>query len=240
MLHNRIEYVRYKIVLKDNSRQKGDIMLENISFRRQTMVIEGNDNPIAVAKKRSRQMAASIRAGAMQQDKEKPEHQRAECVIPHHFKEVFSFVTGKRITGYAAMRTELPLWNLLEILQHRGAVTGLPIVIGKDAPLSFHRWQKGDALQEGVYGELTPFSDVEAIIPNIILVPLLAYSKKGYRLGYGGGFYDRTVAYLRAHGVTVQYIGVAYSAQQLDEVPFDSHDVKLDAIITEQGIKYFG
>ena len=87
----------------------------------------------------------------------------------------------------------------------------------------------------GVWGIPRPTDDAPLLEPDVLLVPLMAFDRRGYRLGYGGGFYDRTLDVLRSKK-TIVAIGVAYSAQQVDSVPHDSHDHSLDFIMTEKGV----
>ncbi|MCH9853806.1 MAG: 5-formyltetrahydrofolate cyclo-ligase [Alphaproteobacteria bacterium] len=206
---------------------------------------------IVKAKQICRRLAMQQRAKAVAQDNLLSADMRAEAKIIAIMQTEFLDIAGEkisaaRIAGYAAMRDELPLWNLLQDLQMRGAITYLPIVIKKATALVFQSWQTGDALVEGNYGEKIPIYDAPKhdniapeITPDIILAPLLAFSSDGYRLGYGGGYYDRTIAKIRVTGKQVKFLGIAYSAQEVADLPIDEYDVRLDGVITEQGLRYF-
>ncbi|MCH9845383.1 MAG: 5-formyltetrahydrofolate cyclo-ligase [Alphaproteobacteria bacterium] len=196
---------------------------------------------IVQAKQICRKAAMQQRAKAFAQDNQLALNMRAEAKIIATMQAEFSDIAGKEIALYAAMRDELPLWNLLQDFHLRGATTYLPIVIKKASALFFQAWQADDALVEGKYGEKTPIYDAHTpdIFPDIILAPLLAFSSDGYRLGYGGGYYDRTIAKIRATGKHVTFLGIAYSAQEVTHLPIDEYDVRLDGIITEQGLRYF-
>ncbi|EAR50880.1 5-formyltetrahydrofolate cyclo-ligase family protein [Oceanicola granulosus HTCC2516] len=140
---------------------------------------------------------------------------------------------GAPIAGYMAMRTEIDPAPAMEEAAAHGPV-GVPIILGQDHPLEFHRWLPGCATRPGPFGALIPV-DAERMVPEIVIVPLVAFDRRGGRLGYGGGFYDRTLALLRAHG-PVLAIGFAYAAQESDELPLEPTDQPLDMIVTEREI----
>ena len=135
------------------------------------------------------------------------------------------------LSGYMPMRSEIN--PLAAMAAHQGPVC-VPVIMGKGLPLRFREWSPGCAMIPGAFGTLIP-ADGAWIEPEVLIVPLLAFDARGYRLGYGGGFYDRTLQGLRAKRTTVA-IGYAFAAQQVAEVPTDHHDQRLDAIVTEQGL----
>ena len=139
------------------------------------------------------------------------------------------------IAGYMPVRNEFDALPLLAALQAQGAQTALPVVTGPGRPLEFRLWQTGDRLVPGAYGIHRPADKAPVKSPDIVLLPLLAFDRKGRRLGYGGGYYDRTLALLRG-GSTVLAIGLAFAAQMVDEVPSGPHDAVLDRILTEEGM----
>ena len=112
--------------------------------------------------------------------------------------------------------------------------TCLPVVTGRAQPLEFHAWRVGAALVQADFGVSVPAS-TRVVIPDILIVPLLSFDAQGYRLGYGGGFYDRTLAGLRAARPTFA-LGLAYAAQQVAAVPREGTDMALDGVVTEQGV----
>lgn len=138
------------------------------------------------------------------------------------------------MAGYMAIRTEAD--PMPAMIAHPGPV-GVPVILAARQPLVFHRWQPGCAMVEGVFGALVPQNGI-GMVPEVLIVPLVGFDARGYRLGYGGGFYDRTLAALRAAG-PVQAIGFAFGAQELPEVPVDAFDQPLDAIVTEAGLRRF-
>lgn len=140
---------------------------------------------------------------------------------------------GSVVAGYAPMRSEIDPMPALTLLSRRGHRTCLPVIDGAGRPLKFREWSPGAEMVDGPFGAAIP-ADGAWLAPQVLLVPLLAFDRRGYRLGYGGGFYDRTLERLRAAG-PVLAIGLAYSAQMIDEVPTDSNDQRLDLILTETG-----
>jgi len=139
------------------------------------------------------------------------------------------------VSGYLAIGSELDVTSALQGFARQGAEVALPVVIGAEQPLIFRRWQPGMALQAGPLGTRHPPDDSPVLVPDVLLVPMLAYDGDGYRLGWGGGFYDRTLADLRRQG-PVSAVGIAYAAQRVDKVPRDDHDAGLDWIATEAGL----
>ena len=129
--------------------------------------------------------------------------------------------------------SEISTVELLGKLVAEGWTTALPIVVGKELPLMFRCWVPGEPLVSGLWDIQIPVETSPEVEPDVLLVPMLAFDRKGYRLGYGGGFYDRTLAKLRALK-KVTAIGVAYAGQEVDEVPHGEYDQPLDWIMTEQ------
>lgn len=139
------------------------------------------------------------------------------------------------ISAYWPISTEIDSRPTMERLQSLGNAILLPRIAGKNTDLEFFQWNRGDALVDGPFGTREPIAGARKIRPTILLVPLLAYDDLGGRLGYGGGFYDRTLSTLRGKGETCA-IGMAYSGQRVDHVPMDLHDEYLDFIATEAGM----
>jgi 5-formyltetrahydrofolate cyclo-ligase len=133
------------------------------------------------------------------------------------------------------MRSEPDLRPLLEALAAMDQQVLLPVVVAAGQALRFHRWAPGDDLVPGPLGTATPCPDRPTGVPEIMLVPLLAFDRGKRRLGYGGGFYDRTIAGLRASGRELVTIGIGYAELEIEQVPTDPWDQSLDLILTEQG-----
>ena len=153
---------------------------------------------------------------------------------------LFNRESSAIVAGYWPMGDELDLRPLLQALHTRGFALALPVMVGAARPLIFRRWQPGYPLCTAEFGTQEPTADQAVSRPDILLVPLLAFDAQGGRLGYGGGFYDRTLAQLRTEGGRVCALGVALSAQEVPAVVCGPHDQPLDGIITEQGVRFFG
>ena len=148
-------------------------------------------------------------------------------------------LTGHRgavLAGYMPMRTEIDCLPAMAVHLRagQGGRVCVPVIPGAAQPLVFHEWTSAARMIEGAFKALIPEGGRE-LVPQVLIVPLLAFDRRGYRLGYGGGFYDRTLERLRAQG-PVTAIGVAFAAQEMDEVPIEPTDQPLDLIVTEAGV----
>jgi len=140
---------------------------------------------------------------------------------------------GVPVSGYMAMRTEIDPTPAMEEAAAHGPVC-VPVIMAKGQPLQFRQWSPGCRMVMGSFGALIPESG-DWVVPQIMIVPLVAFDRRGGRLGYGGGFYDRTLQGLRERG-PVLAIGFAFAAQQDDDLPLEPTDQPLDLIVTERGI----
>ena len=138
------------------------------------------------------------------------------------------------VSGFASLPEELNVWQLLRRLHARGFLLALPVVQAKRQPLVFRAWVPGDVMASGVWGIAEPTADKPEVEPDILLVPLLAFDAAGWRLGYGGGFYDRTLQALRAKK-QITAVGLAYDEQRVDAVPHLDYDQRLDWVLTPSG-----
>lgn len=141
---------------------------------------------------------------------------------------------GKVLAGYLPLRTEIDPRPAMAA--HTGPVC-VPVVEAAGHPLRFRDWTHGAALEPGPFGTRNPATGTWRV-PDIVILPLVAFDANGFRLGYGGGFYDRTLERLRAQG-PVLAVGFAFAAQELPAVPVEPTDQPLDAIITERGLTVF-
>lgn len=141
---------------------------------------------------------------------------------------------GAVVAGFWPMGAEIDIRPLLEALHARGHPIALPETPPRGQPLTFRRWHPGMALVRERFGTMRPTG--AAVRPDWLLVPLLAFDRAGRRLGYGGGYYDRTLAALAASGGRPWALGCAYACQELDAVPADAHDARLQAVATERGV----
>ena len=139
------------------------------------------------------------------------------------------------VSAFFPYQSEIDARPLLGKLAGEGWTTALPIVIAPRQPLEFRRWFPGEPTVLGKWDIPRPAEDAPLLAPDVLLVPLLAFDQRGYRLGYGGGFYDRTIPGLRALK-SVTTIGIAYAAQEVDDVPHDDLDQPLDFIMTEKDL----
>jgi len=141
------------------------------------------------------------------------------------------------IAAYMPIRTELSPLKTMEVMARRGRNICVPVVVAAGSPLEFHRWTPETEMIEGAYGAMIP-KDSDPLLPDVVITPLAAFDMGGFRLGYGGGFYDRTFAAFSEYK-KVQAIGFAYTAQEVMMVPREDTDYPLDALITERGILSF-
>jgi 5-formyltetrahydrofolate cyclo-ligase len=141
---------------------------------------------------------------------------------------------GAVVSLYLPMRDELDTEPLAAALIEEGVTIALPVVVRKKSPLVFRAYLPGDALVAGSYGELVPADTAPEATPDILVVPLLAFTRDGGRLGYGGGYYDRTLEKLRKAGNPVA-VGYAFGAQEVDALPLSPLDQHLDWVVTERG-----
>ena len=139
---------------------------------------------------------------------------------------------GCIVAGYLPMGSEIDPQPLMAALLARGHRLALPEVAAADAPLRFRRWEPGEALEEGPHRTRHPALGAAAADPDVLLVPLLAFDRRGGRIGQGGGYYDRTLAALRASRRVVA-VGLAFAAQEVANVPHGEDDQRLDWIVSE-------
>ena len=153
-----------------------------------------------------------------------------------YLSEVLAGYRGVPLAGYMPIRTEInPIAAMAEAAAH-GPVS-VPVIQDAGMPLKFSRWEPDGALKDGPFGAKVPVVD-DYFEPEILIVPLVAFDARGGRLGYGGGFYDRTLELLRAKRATLA-IGFAFGAQEADDLPLEDTDQPLDMMVTEAGIRDF-
>ncbi|UTW54991.1 5-formyltetrahydrofolate cyclo-ligase [Kordiimonas sp. SCSIO 12610] len=150
-----------------------------------------------------------------------------------HAKSLLKDIPTQACIGlYSSVGDELNPCFLAHDLEQKGYRLALPVVTGKNTPLEFKRWGQGDPLSAGPYGIEEPETNAPIVIPDVLIVPLLAYDENCYRLGWGGGYYDRTIAKYSA----IKAFGFAYAAQIVDDLPTEPHDLPLHGVITETGV----
>ena len=139
---------------------------------------------------------------------------------------------------YRPIGAELDPQPLAAILRAAGAVLALPVTLAAEVPLAFRLWAEGALLVTDAAGVAAPDVAAMELTPDLVIAPLLAFDRTGARLGQGGGHYDRTLAALRARG-RVFALGLAYAGQEVDALPVEAHDQRLDAVLTEAGLIRF-
>jgi 5-formyltetrahydrofolate cyclo-ligase len=159
----------------------------------------------------------------------------AARAVRDHFLAAIPLTAKAVIGGYWPIGTELDARPLLIALHERGHVVGLPRTV-RHQPLVYHRWSPDDALTPSKFGIMMPSHDRAVVQPNVLILPMLAFDAQGMRVGYGGGYADRTMAELRRGG-PVACVGLAYAVQEVERVPADNLDQRLDWIVTEQGAR---
>jgi len=140
---------------------------------------------------------------------------------------------GTIVSGFSALKSEINPVPLMRKLADLGAQLALPVVAGRGKPLIMRAWSFGAPLVSGVWGIREPPPEAPEVAPDILLVPLLAFDRTGRRIGYGAGYYDMTIAALRAKKPAVA-VGIAYAAQEIDAVPVTPRDARLDLVLTER------
>jgi 5-formyltetrahydrofolate cyclo-ligase len=181
-------------------------------------------------KAEARKAAAKIRKVAHDQLKDE-----APLLLLAHTFPLQPTLTSKVVSAFFPYKSEIDTRPLLGKLAGEGWTTCLPIVIALGEPLIFRRWVPGQPTTPGTWDIPQPTDDAEQVEPDVLLVPMMAFDKQGFRLGYGGGFYDRTLDVLRAKK-TIFAIGVAYSAQEVTAVPQGAYDQTLDYVMTERAV----
>ena len=156
-----------------------------------------------------------------------------------HFSDVIGLRARTAIAGYWPLPDEFDCRPLLFALHADGHACALPVVSGRDRPLTFRAWTPDTTLQVGSFGVQVPPDDAGTVRPDIVVTPLLAFDDDGYRLGYGGGYYDRTLADLRAQDRGVLAVGLAFAGQRVAALPRDAGDEPLDWLVSESGAIQF-
>ncbi|MEX1147948.1 MAG: 5-formyltetrahydrofolate cyclo-ligase [Sphingomonadales bacterium] len=147
---------------------------------------------------------------------------------------------GQVVALYCPVRDELNTAPLIEMLDLRHVVLALPVVDARGAPLVFRRWKPGQPLEDGAFGIKVPPAHADIVRPDVLAVPLLAFDDGGHRLGYGGGFYDRTLRALRGDGGPCPLaVGLAFAEQRVPRLPTHAGDQVLDMVVTDKAIHRF-
>ncbi len=191
----------------------------------------------AIRKKRSLRAESRARRAALGE----AARREASARMAETFFDAATLRADDVVAAYWPMEGEADTRAVLSRLAALGVACALPVVVERDAPLVFRRWSEGDDLATSGFGVSEPLPGAEELTPTIVLAPLLAWDERGHRLGYGGGYYDRTLARLRAGNPALRAYGYAFACQRMDVIlPSLRHDMALDGVITEHGMETFG
>jgi 5-formyltetrahydrofolate cyclo-ligase len=177
-----------------------------------------------------------LRAEAIARRDALPADQRqsaAEAIAARPFP--LPIAAGTIVSGFMPLKSEINPLPLMRKLTEQGARLALPVIAGRSQPLVMREWTWGEPLTAGVWGIREPQPQARAVDPDIVLAPLLAFDRTGHRLGYGGGYYDLTIAQLRGRK-TLAAVGLAFAAQEVFTVPVTPRDARLDLVLTERGV----
>ncbi len=159
--------------------------------------------------------------------------QAANAIAQRPFPRALT--AGIMVSGFMPLKNEVNPVPLMRKLSDAGAQLALPVVCGRGKPLAMRAFAFGDALGAGVWGIREPRPEAPEVLPDILLVPLLAFDRSGHRIGYGGGYYDLTIAALRAQK-KVLAVGIAFAVQEIAHVPTTPRDASLDLVLTEREV----
>lgn len=163
----------------------------------------------------------------------------AAKAIAGHGAEIVARERPARVSVFVSVKGEIGTGPLMVKLAALGVPLCLPVIVRKAAPLIFRSWRPGEPLVDRPFGLKEPPEGVEEVEPDLLFVPLAAFDGEGRRVGYGGGFYDRTLERLRARGPAYA-VGLAFAAQEVASVPVAAHDQPIDGVLTENGYRPCG
>jgi 5-formyltetrahydrofolate cyclo-ligase len=189
------------------------------------LVMEKSDNDLQIK-------AQLRRTGQARRDALPAEIRKAAAEIIAARAFPLAIAPGMIASGFMPLKSEINPLPLMRKLTDAGARLALPVVAGRGKPLIMRSWQWGEPLVPGVWGIREPPPTAPELQPDILLVPLLAFDRRGHRIGYGAGYYDLTIAQLRAKK-PIAAVGIAFAAQEVEIVPRTAFDAQLDLVLTE-------
>jgi 5-formyltetrahydrofolate cyclo-ligase len=179
-------------------------------------------------------LKAALRAEALARRDAMPATERqaaAEAIAARDLP--LPIARGVVVSGFSPLKSEINPLPLMRKLASVGARLALPVVVGRGQPLIMRAYAFGDALDAGVWGIREPKADAPEVEPDVLIVPLAAFDRRGHRIGYGAGYYDLTINRLRDRKA-VTAIGIGYAAQEVLAVPATPRDARLDLVLTEK------
>jgi 5-formyltetrahydrofolate cyclo-ligase len=179
---------------------------------------------------------AELRAAALSRRDALPADARiaaAEAIAARKFP--LAIAPGTLVSGFMPLKSEINPLPLMQKLAEAGARLALPAIAGRGKPLLMRAWEFGVPLDRGQWGIREPKPDAPEVEPDILLVPLLAFDREGFRIGYGAGYYDMTIHRLRALK-PIAAVGIAFAAQEVPKIPTTPRDERLDLVLTEREV----
>jgi 5-formyltetrahydrofolate cyclo-ligase len=189
------------------------------------------DEAVEKIKADLRRKATALRAAMLPQRRAE-----ASAAAAAHFLAEVTLAPTDMVAAFWPIRDEIDVKPILTRLMDAGQPVCLPVIMGEGLPLDLRHWLPGTPLYPSGFGTLAPDELAPRVTPDVILMPLLGFDRVGTRLGYGGGYYDRTLMRLERGP---RLIGFAFECQAFERIPRAPHDVPLDAIVTEAGVMHF-
>ena len=184
----------------------------------------------------SKIIKAQLRTEALAKREALPPQARADAaniIAARDFPVLVS--KGAIVSGFSPMKSEINPIPLMRKLFDAGAQLALPVIVGRGKPLIMRAWKFGDPFKAGQWGIREPVAEAPEVHPDILIVPLAAFDRHGHRIGFGAGYYDMTIAALRAKK-KVTAVGIAFAVQEIDRVPATDRDARLDFMLTEREV----
>jgi 5-formyltetrahydrofolate cyclo-ligase len=189
-----------------------------------------------MAEKSIDELKAELRIAAQTSRDALPADERraaAETIAARKFP--LAVASGALVSGFMPLKTEINPLPLMQKLAEAGARLALPAIAGRGKPLTMRAWEFGGPLDRGQWGIREPTKDAPEVDPDILLVPLLAFDRAGFRIGYGADYYDMTIHRLRGRKA-VTAVGIAFAAQEVPKIPTTPRDERLDLVLTEREV----
>jgi len=179
---------------------------------------------------------AALRQEALERrDVLPPEERAAAAEIIASRLLPFTVTPGSVVSGFLPIKTEINPLPLLRKLAAAGAKLALPVIAGRGKPLTMRAYAVGDPLDPGQWGIREPLPSAGEVDPDILIVPLACFDRRGHRIGYGAGYFDQTITRLRAIKPVIA-AGIGFAVQEIERVPETARDARLDLVLTEREV----